>query len=68
MSTDSRRRSLAKAFIYKGGSVALLAILSYVFTQDLIETSLITVSYEVIAAIGYYVHERLWEQTSWGRK
>jgi len=68
MATDSHRRSLAKAFIYKGGSVTLLAILSYAFTQDLIEMSLITVSYEVIAALGYYVHERLWEQISWGRK
>ncbi|UCG10286.1 MAG: DUF2061 domain-containing protein [Dehalococcoidia bacterium] len=68
MAVDSHKRSLAKAFIYKGGSIALLAILSYVFTQDLIKMSLITVSYEVIAALGYYVHERLWEQVSWGRK
>jgi len=68
MAVDSHKRSLVKALIYKGGSIALLAILSYVFTQDLIKMSLITVSYEVIAALGYYVHERLWEQVSWGRK
>jgi len=68
MAVDSQKRSLVKALIYKGGSVALLAILSYVFTHDLIQMSLITVTYEVIAALGYYVHERLWEQTSWGRK
>jgi len=68
MAVDSHKRSLVKALIYKCGSIALLAILSYAFTQDLIKMSLITVSYEVIAALGYYVHERLWEQVSWGRK
>jgi len=68
MTVDSHKRSLVKAFIYKSGSIALLGILSYIFTQDLIKMSLITVSYEAIAAVGYYVHERLWEQISWGRK
>jgi len=68
MAVDSHKRSLVKALIYKSGSITLLALLSYVFTQDLIKMSLITVSYEVIAALGYYVHERLWERVSWGRK
>jgi len=68
MAVDSNKRSLFKALIYKSGSVALLAILSYEFTKDLIQMSLITVTYEVIAALGYYVHERLWERVSWGRK
>jgi len=68
MKVDSHKRSLVKALIYKGGSITLLAILSYVFTHDLMKMSLITVTYEVIAALGYYVHERLWEQVSWGRK
>ena len=67
-SVDSHQRSLVKAAIYKLGSVAVLAILSWIFTRDLIKMSGITLSYEFIAIIGYYVHERLWERVSWGRK
>ena len=67
-SVDSHQRSLVKAAIYKLGSVAVLAILSWIFTRDLIKMSGITLSYEFIAIIGYYVHERLWERVTWGRK
>ncbi len=64
---DSHKRSLMKAFIYKLGSVTLLAILSWLFTRDLIKMSGITLTYEFIAIIGYYIHERLWERVKWGR-
>ena len=68
MATDSHRRSLAKALAYKLVSIALLAGLSWLFTRDLVQMSLITVTYEVIAVIGYYIHERLWERIRWGKK
>ena len=68
MAVDTHKRSLVKAVIYKSGSVALLAGLSWLFTRDLVQMSLITVTYEAIAALGYYIHERLWEQIHWGRK
>lgn len=67
-SIDSHKRSLLKAAIYKLGSVAVLALLSWIFTRDLVKMSGITLSYEFIAIIGYYVHERLWERVSWGRE
>ena len=66
--TDSHKRSLLKALVYKLGSVTVLAILSWLFTRDLMQMSGITVTYELIAIIGYYVHERLWERVNWGRK
>ncbi|MFC2044603.1 DUF2061 domain-containing protein [Chloroflexota bacterium] len=65
---DSHKRSLLKAAIYKLGSVILLATLSWIFTRDLITMSGITLSYELIAIIGYYVHERIWERVTWGRR
>jgi len=68
MATDSHRRSLAKALVYKLVSIALLAGLSWLFTRGLVQMSLITVTYEVIAVIGYYIHERLWERIRWGKK
>ena len=65
---DKHKRSLVKAAGYKSVSVALLALLSWVFTRDLLHMTAITVSYEVIAIIGYYVYERIWERITWGRK
>ncbi|MFC2012670.1 DUF2061 domain-containing protein [Chloroflexota bacterium] len=68
MAIDTHKRSLTKAVIYKTGSIVLLAGASWIITRDLMQMSLITVTYEIIAAIGYYVHERLWEKIRWGRK
>jgi len=61
-------RSVVKAVGYKSVSIALLAFLSWVFTRDLLNMSLITVSYQAIAIIGYFVYERIWDKVKWGRK
>ncbi len=66
--SDKHRRSILKALVYKGGSIVLLALVSWLFTRDLSKMSLITICYEAIAAVGYYVHERIWEKIKWGRK
>lgn len=65
---DAHSRSLVKAAGYKSVSILLLAFLSWVFTRDLLHMTAITVTYEVVAVIGYYVYERIWEKISWGRK
>lgn len=65
---DTHRRSIAKAIGYKVVSIALLALLSWFFTRDLIQMSLITITYEAIAIIGYYVYERIWGRIGWGRR
>lgn len=65
---DSHRRSLLKALVYKVGSVTVLAVLSWIFTRSWTQMTAITISYELIAIIGYYVHERLWEHINWGRQ
>ena len=67
MAIDAHKRSLAKAVVYKTGSVVLLASLAWIFTRDLVQMSLITICYEIIAIIGYYVHERLWQKVRWGQ-
>lgn len=65
---DQKKRSLIKAIIYKTGSVALLALISWIATGDLMQMSIITISYEVIAIAGYFIHERLWARVKWGIK
>ena len=64
---DTHKRSLIKAVGYKGGSVALLALLSWIFTQDLVKMSLITIVYQAVTIVGYYIYERVWEHISWGK-
>ncbi len=66
-SIDSHKRSLLKALIYKVGSVVVLAGVSWLFTGDLMKMSGITLSYELIAIVGYYAHERLWARVNWGK-
>ena len=68
LNIDSRKRSVIKAVGYKLGSIALLALLAWVFTRDLLQMSLITISYEIIAIAGYYAYERIWERVKWGRR
>lgn len=64
---DAHRRSITKAIGYKTVSIALLAFLSWMFTQSLIQATAITVTYEVIAIVGYYVYERIWAHIGWGK-
>jgi len=64
---DSHSRSLLKALVYKLGSVLVLASLSWVFTRDVMRMFAMTLSYEAMAIIGYYVHERLWDRIRWGK-
>jgi len=65
---DTHRRSITKAVIYRGGSICLLSILSWITTKDLIQTSIIAVGYQVFSVVGYYFYERIWERIKWGRQ
>ena len=65
---DAHKRSVLKAVGYKSVSIVLLAALAWIFTRDLMHMTAITVTYEVIAIVGYYVYERIWEKIKWGRK
>ena len=66
LTVDTHKRSLLKAVVYKSGSVAVLALVSWLFTRDLVQMSYITIAYEIIAIVGYFVHERIWAHIKWG--
>ena len=63
---DSQKRTLAKTAIYRGSTTALLFALSWVMTNNIYETSLITIIFNVVATAIYYFHERMWGRISWG--
>lgn len=65
---DNRIRSGAKAITWRVLGIAILGGLSWFFTRNWEETTLITITFNVIRLVLYYFHERVWERVSWGRK
>ena len=59
---------MTKAVIYRGGSVALLSLLSYIATRSIETMTFITVLYQVVSIVGYYIYERFWGRIKWGTK
>lgn len=66
INVENNKRTLAKTAIYRGFTTVLLLVLSWIFTKDVYETSIITILFNVIATAGYYIHERFWSKVDWG--
>ena len=67
MFLDSKSRSLVKAFSWRMMAFVILGAISYMFTGDWQETTLITVVYNLIQIGTYFAHERAWDKVEWGR-
>jgi uncharacterized membrane protein len=65
---ESKKRTIIKAISYRGLVTAILCGLSWTFTGNSEQTTLITVIYATLATIGYYGHERLWNKIMWDTK
>jgi uncharacterized membrane protein len=68
MTNETRARSLAKTLAYRIVAIVLLAAVTYAFTGNPGETTLVTVVFNVLGAGAYYLLERLWNGIGWGRK
>jgi uncharacterized membrane protein len=67
LNTESRKRSLAKAMTYRIVVIALLAAITFYFTGNAGEATVITILFNVGGSIAYYTFERLWDAIPWGR-
>lgn len=65
---DTHKRSIVKAIIYRFGGIMVLAMVTWIFTRDVIQVTSVTIAYHLISIVGYYVYERLWEHMKWGRR
>ena len=65
---EQHKRSIVKAIIYRGGSIILLGLLSYIATRSIEAMSFITILYQIFSVIGYYLYERGWGKIQWGKK
>jgi uncharacterized membrane protein len=64
----NRKRTLVSAFTYRVASTILLMVLSYLIAGQLIESISISASFAVLATVLFYLNDRAWERTDWGRK
>jgi len=60
-------RSMTKTLTYRVVIFALLAVITYYYTGNAGETTVISVVFNVSGAGVYYVFERLWNAISWGK-
>jgi len=63
---DTAARSLTKAATWRIFAVLLLAMVTFITTQDWKTASYITAGYHAIQTITYFLHERLWNHIQWG--
>ena len=64
---ESKKRTAIKALSYRALVSAILAAISWAFTANVDQTAVITIVYAVLATIGYYGHERIWNRIAWGQ-
>ena len=65
---EARKRSIAKAVLYRVIGVVGTAIIVFLFTRK-IEMSLGIAVADFCAGVAlYYIYERLWNLVPWGRK
>ena len=57
---ESKIRSLTKGIIYRIISIITLAIITYIYTGNLITVTLITAVSNIVFLIVYFIHERIW--------
>jgi uncharacterized membrane protein len=64
---DNRLRSLAKSITYRIIAFIVLIIITWYVTGNLVQTTFISVTFQTIQLILYYIHERIWEKIGWGK-
>jgi len=63
---ESQRRTLLKTCIYRGFTTVSLFVISWAYTGNFIDTSIITIVFNIVATVFYYIHERMWLRSNWG--
>ena len=64
---DSLARSLSKTILWRVIATLITLVVVYMFTGELRQATTITLIVASILAVGYYIHERVWDNIDWGR-
>ena len=65
MTVASRRWSILKTLSYRAIVTVILAVVTFIFTGNLYQTSTIAIVFGILATLTYYLHERLWSKINW---
>jgi len=65
---ENKARSLIKSITYRAIAFTVLMIIIWYATGDLVKTTTISVTFQTIQIILYYIHERVWEKVGWGKQ
>ncbi len=64
---ETRKRSLTRSIVWRIIGVTVLALITYLVTEEWITTSLITITHHGVFVVIYYLHERFWLKVGWLR-
>lgn len=60
MKNETHKRSMLKSLVWRIIGVFWLALITWIFTKSLVQTSLITVIHHATFLVVFYLHERVW--------
>jgi uncharacterized membrane protein len=64
---DSKRRSIIKAITWRILALLITILVSFAILGSWSVSIAIGIVSNFLKTLLYYIHERLWERTSWGR-
>ena len=64
---DSRRRSIIKAITWRIFALLITIIVSFAILGSWSVSIAIGIVTSLLKTLFYYIHERLWERTNWGK-
>lgn len=62
------KRSLLKSLSWRIFSFLLTVIIIYLYTKNIKQSIGVGAGIDIVKMVLYYVHERLWNRVSYGRK
>ncbi|MFB0513940.1 MAG: DUF2061 domain-containing protein [Candidatus Bathyarchaeia archaeon] len=64
---DSKRRSIIKAITWRIFALLITIIVSFAILGSWSVSIAIGILSNLLKTLFYYIHERLWERTNWGK-
>lgn len=68
MKTETKTRSWVKSLVWRLFGFIILGFITYIFTGNWTESLFVSVWFNSIRFVLYFVHERLWLKVKWGLK
>jgi uncharacterized membrane protein len=66
--SDTLARTTVKTIAYRLLGSSLTFLIAFIFTGELIVSATISITEFVLKPAMYWLHERVWNKVSWGRK